>query len=198
MAQSPLINQLVDALQVLPGVGPKTAIRNALFILQHNRDAGLKLATALREAVEHVRRCRECRTLTEEAVCSICANPRRDLAVICVVESPSDILAIEETATYSGRYFVLHGRLSPIDGVGPADLGLNELRDLVLSLGVREVILATNTTVEGEATAHYIGEILKDDAVTISRIAHGVPLGGELEYVDGGTIVHAIQGRRPV
>ena len=198
MVLSPLINQLVDALQVLPGVGPKTAIRNALFILQHNPDAGIKLSTALKDAVENVRRCGQCRTLTEEAVCGICANPRRDQSVLCVVESPSDILAIEETATFSGRYFVLHGRLSPIDGVGPADLGLNELRDLVLSLGVREVILATNTTVEGEATAHYIGEILKDDAVTISRIAHGVPLGGELEYVDGGTIVHAIRGRRPV
>ena len=198
MALSPLINQLVDALQVLPGVGPKTAIRNALFLLQHNRGAGLELARALREAVEHVRRCTECRTLTEEAICAICANPRRDQSVLCVVESPSDILAIEETATFSGRYFVLHGRLSPIDGVGPADLGLNELRDLVLRLGSREVILATNTTVEGEATAHYIGEILKHDAVAISRIAHGVPLGGELEYVDGGTIVHAIQGRRPV
>ncbi len=198
MALSPLINQLVDALQVLPGVGPKTAIRNALFILQHNRDAGIKLSTALKDAVENIRRCTQCRTLTEEAVCNICANPRRDQSVLCVVESPSDILAIEETATFSGRYFVLHGRLSPIDGVGPADLGLNELRDLVLSLGVREVILATNTTVEGEATAHYIGEILKGDAVTISRIAHGVPLGGELEYVDGGTIVHAIRGRRPV
>lgn len=198
MALSPLISQLVDALQVLPGVGPKTAIRNALFILQHNPDAGMKLSAALKEAVVNIRRCSECRTLTEETVCSLCANPRRDQSVLCVVESPSDILAIEETATFSGRYFVLHGRLSPIDGIGPADLGLNELRDLVLSLGAREVILATNTTVEGEATAHYIGEILKDDAVTISRIAHGVPLGGELEYVDGGTIVHAIQGRRPV
>lgn len=198
MRISPLIDRLIESLQTMPGVGPKTATRTALHLLQHNRDGARALAAALSEAVEHVRRCRTCRTLTESEECIICANPRRETASLCVVESPADIIAIEQTAGFSGRYFVLHGRLSPIDGIGPDDLGLNELPARVRETGVEEVILATNPTVEGEATAHFIKESLRGTAVAITRIAHGVPLGGELEYIDGGTIAHALQGRRSV
>lgn len=198
MRISPLIDRLIDSLQTMPGVGPKTATRTALHLLQYNRDGARALATALSDAAEHVQRCRTCRTLTESDQCAICANPRRDSSVLCVVESPADIIAIEQTAGFSGRYFVLHGRLSPIDGIGPEELGLTELPARVRELGTKEVILATNPTVEGEATAHYIRESLRDCAVAITRIAHGVPLGGELEYIDGGTIAHALQGRRSV
>lgn len=195
---SPLIDRLIDALQAQPGVGPKTATRTALHLLQHNRPGAQALAAALAEAAERVRRCRSCRTLTETALCAICANPRRDAAALCVVESPSDIVAIEQAGGFSGRYYVLHGRLSPIDGVGPEELGLNALPDRVREAGATEVILATNPTVEGEATAHYIKESLRGTGADVTRIAHGVPLGGELEYIDGGTIAHALQGRRAV
>ena len=198
MRISPLIDRLIESMQALPGVGPKTATRTALHLLQHNREGARALAAALSEAADSVRRCRSCRTLTESDLCGICANPRRDAAVLCVVESPSDIVAIELAGSFSGRYFVLHGRLSPIDGIGPEELGLTELPAHVRSSGAREVILATNPTVEGEATAHYIKESLTGTDAEVTRIAHGVPLGGELEYVDGGTITHALQGRRSV
>ena len=198
MRISPLIDRLVETLQALPGVGPKTATRTALHLLQHNREGARALARALSEAADNVRRCRSCRTLTESEVCGICASPRRDAAVLCVVESPSDIVAIELAGSFNGRYFVLHGRLSPIDGIGPEELGLTELPAHVRSSGASEVILATNPTVEGEATAHYIKESLAGTGAEVTRIAHGVPLGGELEYVDGGTIAHALQGRRSV
>ena len=198
MRISPLIDRLIESLQTMPGVGPKTATRTALHLLQYNRDGARALAAALSDAAENVRRCRTCRTLTESEQCAICANPRRDSSALCVVESPADIIAIEQTAGFSGRYFVLHGRLSPIDGIGPEELGLTELPGRVRELGAQEVILATNPTVEGEATAHFIRESLRDCAVDITRIAHGVPLGGELEYIDGGTIAHAMQGRRRV
>ena len=198
MRISPLIDRLVETLQALPGVGPKTATRTALHLLQYNREGARALAAALSEAADSVRRCRSCRTLTESELCGICANPRRDSAVLCVVESPSDIVAIELAGSFNGRYFVLHGRLSPIDGIGPEELGLTELPDHVRSSGASEVILATNPTVEGEATAHYIKESLEGTGAEVTRIAHGVPLGGELEYVDGGTIAHALQGRRSV
>jgi recombination protein RecR len=198
MRISPLIDRLIDCLQAMPGVGPKTATRTALHLLQHNRDGARALAAALSEAADGVRRCQSCRTLTESEICAICANPRRDAAVLCVVESPSDIVAIEQTGGFSGRYFVLHGRLSPIDGVGPEDLGLTQLPARVREAGAAEVILATNPTVEGEATAHFIKESLHGTGVAVTRIAHGVPLGGELEYIDGGTISHALQGRRSV
>ena len=198
MRISPLIDRLIDSLQTMPGVGPKTATRTALHLLQYNREGASALAAALSEAVANVRRCRTCRTLTETEQCAICANPRRDSTALCVVESPADIIAIEQTAGYSGRYFVLHGRLSPIDGIGPEELGLTELPARVRESGAKEVILATNPTVEGEATAHFIKESLRDCAVSVTRIAHGVPLGGELEYIDGGTIAHALQGRRSV
>ena len=198
MRISPLIDRLVETLQALPGVGPKTATRTALHLLQYNREGARALAAALSEAADSVRRCRSCRTLTESELCGICASPRRDSAVLCVVESPSDIVAIELAGSFNGRYFVLHGRLSPIDGIGPEELGLTELPDHVRSSGASEVILATNPTVEGEATAHYIKESLEGTGAEVTRIAHGVPLGGELEYVDGGTIAHALQGRRSV
>ena len=193
---SPLIDGLIAAFQVLPGVGPKSAQRMALETLQRNREGGKALAEALTAAVEQVTSCRDCRTLTESGQCRLCASKNRDDAVLCVVESPADILAIEQAGGFRGRYFVLNGRLSPIDGVGPEDLALDRLAARVRELDVREVILATNPTVEGEATAHYIAGLLEDEVADISRIAHGVPIGGELEYVDGGTIVHALQGRR--
>ena len=198
MRISPLIDRLIESLQAQPGVGPKTATRTALHLLQHNRAGAQALAAALTEAAEHVARCRSCRTLTETEVCALCANPRRDASALCVVESPSDIVAIEQAGGFSGRYFVLHGRLSPIDGIGPEELGLPELPSHVRETGAAEVILATNPTVEGEATAHYIKESLRGTGAKVTRIAHGVPIGGELEYIDGGTIVHALQGRRSV
>lgn len=198
MRISPLIDRLIESLQVLPGVGPKTAVRTALHLLQYNRPGAVALAAALAEAAENVRRCRSCRTLTESDQCAICASPRRDGQLLCIVESPSDIVAIEQAAGFNGRYYVLHGRLSPIDGIGPDELGLIELPARVRDVGVREVILATNPTVEGEATAHFIRESLRGTGVAMTRIAHGVPLGGELEYIDGGTIAHALQGRRSV
>ena len=193
---SPLIDGLIAAFQVLPGVGPKSAQRMALDVLQRNREGGKALAEALAASVEQVTWCRDCRTLTESGQCRLCADENRDDAVMCVVESPADILAIEQAGGFRGRYFVLNGRLSPIDGVGPEDLALDRLAARVRELDVREVILATNPTVEGEATAHYIAGLLENEVADISRIAHGVPIGGELEYVDGGTIVHALQGRR--
>ena len=195
---SPLIDRLIDALQMLPGVGPKWATRMALYVLQHNREGGAALAGALSAAVAEVTRCRECRTLCETELCALCANPKRDARLLCIVESPMDVIAIEQAGGYSGRYYVLHGRLSPIEGVGPVELGLTDLAGRVRERGVEEVILATNPTVEGEATAHYIGEALAETPARLSRIAHGVPLGGELEYIDGGTIAHALRGRRSV
>ena len=198
MRISPLIDRLIESLQIMPGVGPKTATRTALHLLQYNRDGARALAAALSEAADHVQRCRACRTLTESELCAICANPRRDSSALCIVESPADIVAIEQAAGYSGRYFVLHGRLSPIDGIGPDELGLTVLPERVRALGAKEIILATNPTVEGEATAHFIKESLHGSGVVVTRIAHGVPLGGELEYIDGGTIAHALQGRQSV
>lgn len=193
---SPLIDRLIEALQVLPGVGPKSAQRMALHVLQRNRDGGAQLAQLLDSAVQQVVHCEACRTLTEALRCRLCDDDQRDDLTLCVVESPADVLAIEQAGGFQGRYFVLHGRLSPIDGVGPEDLALDHLQSRVQALRPQEVILATNPTVEGEATAHYIADLLKADVPTITRIAHGVPIGGELEYVDGGTIVHALQGRR--
>jgi len=198
MGISPLIDRLIEAFQVLPGVGPKGAQRMALHLLQRDRDGARALSNVLQEAVTKVGRCSACRNLCETELCNFCRDPRRDDTLLCVVESPADILAIEQAGGYRGRYFVLHGRLSPIDGVGPDELGMDELRARVQALAPQEVILATNPTVEGEATAHYISQLLKSQGITVSRIAHGVPIGGELEYIDGGTIVHALQGRRSI
>jgi len=198
MSASPLIERLVEAFQVLPGVGPKSAQRMVLYLLQRNRSGGSHLAGVLAEAVDKVGQCETCRNLSEQSQCPLCTDPRRDDAVLCVVESAADILAIEHAGGYRGRYFVLHGHLSPIDGVGPEALGLDLLASRARELKPAEVILATNPTVEGEATAHYISELLDGVVDNVTRIAHGVPLGGELEYIDGGTLVHALQGRRSI
>ncbi|MGI9293979.1 MAG: recombination mediator RecR [Pseudomonadales bacterium] len=198
MSFSPLIKELIDALQCLPGVGPKSAQRMALQLLERDRDAGRRLADVLARATERVRRCSRCRTLTENELCDICQDPKRDASLLCVVETPADVMAVEQAGGYRGLYFVLLGHLSPIDGIGPEDIGVDQLLAQVQADGVGEVILATNPTVEGEATAYFITERLQQLNVTASRIAHGVPLGGELEYVDGGTLAHAFSGRKIV
>lgn len=193
-----VIDRLIDALQVLPGVGPKGAQRMALHLLQRDRDGASNLALVLQKAAAEVTQCDRCRTLTDRTTCVLCLSTERDDRLLCVVESPADIWAIEQAGGFHGRYFVLHGRLSPLDGIGPAELGLQLLEARISALSPTEVILATNPTVEGEATAHYINELIGSRVPTITRIAHGVPLGGELEYIDGGTIVHALQGRRSI
>ncbi len=198
MSFSPLVEQMVESLRCLPGVGRKTAQRMALHLLEREREAGMALAEALREAMEGVGHCRQCRNFSEQELCPICANPKRDEATICVVESPADVVAVEQSGSYRGLYFVLMGHLSPIDGIGPEDIGLDLLQERVKAGGIDELILATNSTVEGEATAFYLTDLVSNDEVRISRIAHGVPLGGELEYVDGSTLAHAFTGRRAV
>jgi recombination protein RecR len=198
MKLSPALEDLIEALRCLPGVGPKSAQRMTLHLLERDREGAAALAQALQTAAERVRHCVRCRNLTEHEVCEICADPRRDGQTVCVVESPTDVLAIEQSGGYRGLYFVLMGHLSPIDGIGPAEIGLDFFHRRVLDEGVAEVILATNPTVEGEATAYYLTDLLQPEGVSLSRIAHGVPLGGELEYVDGSTLAHALSGRRPV
>jgi len=198
MNHSPLIGRLIEAFRVLPGVGPKSAQRMVYHLLERDRGGGRRLAEALLEAMERVGRCADCRTFTEAERCPLCAGGRRDRSILCVVETPADVLAIEQSAGFSGLYFVLMGHLSPLDGIGPAELGLDQLERRLDGGEVGEVILATNPTVEGEATAHYIGELARARHIRASRIAHGVPLGGELEYVDGGTLAHAFAGRRDV
>jgi recombination protein RecR len=198
MQHSPHVAQLIEALRTLPGVGPRTAQRMAFYLLQEGRPGARVLGSALDAALERVVRCRRCRMLTESELCAICAAPQRDAALLCAVESPADVVAIEQSGSYRGRYFVLMGHLSPLDGIGPEQLGLRELEAILNEGGVRELILATNTTVEGEATAHYLGELAARRGVRASRIAHGVPVGGELEYVDGGTLAHALAGRQSV
>ena len=194
----PIINELIDSLRCLPGVGPKSAQRMALHLLERNRDGAVRLADAVADAAEHVGRCQLCRTLTETDICEVCNNPRRDSQQLCVVETPADLLAIEHSGTYKGRYFVLLGHLSPIDGIGPEAIGIEQLMSRLSEENIDELILATNLTVEGEATAHYISERAKMLGVTVSRIAHGVPMGGELEYVDGGTLSHAFSSRKTI
>ena len=191
-----LIDELISSLQVLPGVGPKSAQRIALQVLQRDQKGGQRLSNALREAIEKVGRCRRCRNLTELEICQICTDERRDRSLLCVVESPADVLAIDFAGGFKGTYFVLNGRLSPIEGIGPKELEIDRLETLVCSESLKEVVIATNPTMEGEATATYIAGILQDKVGLISRIAHGVPLGGEIEYTDGGTLSHAIARRR--
>ena len=193
---SPLIDDLMASLRCLPGVGPKSAQRMALHLLERDRAGAERLSQSLHKAVEGVGRCQRCRTLTEQVHCGICANNRRDNSLLCVVETPGDVLAIEQAGTYQGKYFVLLGHLSPIDGIGPEDIGVDQLINLLQQEPITEVILATNPTVEGEATAYYISERAKNLNVIVSRIAHGVPLGGELEFIDGGTLAHAFSSRR--
>jgi recombination protein RecR len=195
---SPLIDELMSALRCLPGVGPKSAQRMTLHLLERDRAGAERLAQSLQKAVDGVGRCQRCRTLTEQTRCGICSNPRRNTELLCVVETPADVLAIEQAGTYQGSYFVLLGHLSPMDGIGPEDIGIQQLLELLQNEPVKEVILATNPTVEGEATAYYIGERAKQLGVVVSRIAHGVPLGGELEFIDGGTLAHAFSSRRHI
>jgi len=196
MPEQTLLDQLMEALRCLPGVGPKSAQRMAFHLLERDRDGGRKLARILDQAMEHIGHCERCRTFSESEICALCANPKRDDSQICVVETPAEVVAIEQAINYSGRYFVLGGRLSPLDGIGPREIGLHRLEALLREGGVSELILATNPTVEGEATAYYIGEMARAREIQVTRIAHGVPLGGELEYVDGGTLSHAFAGRR--
>lgn len=193
---SPLVDSLIESIQCLPGVGPKSAQRMVLHLLEREREGGKLLSEALSLALESVGQCRQCRIFSEDELCSICKNEKRDKKVICVVESVSDVFAIEQSNQFRGKYFILHGHLSPIDDIGPEQLGLNQLFLLVRSEEIREMILATNSTLEGEATAHFIYDSLKDiENLNLTKLAQGVPLGGELEYVDRGTIMHAFSGR---
>lgn len=198
MKYTPALARLIDSLRCLPGVGPKSAQRMAFHLLERDRAGGGALAHSLAEALAAVGHCKRCRMLTEGALCGICASAQRETAQLCVVESPADVVAIEQSGGFRGRYFVLMGHLSPLDGIGPAELGLDEFERVLAEGEVREVILATNPTVEGEATAHYLGELALRAGLRASRIAHGVPVGGELEYVDGGTLAHALAGRTSV
>jgi recombination protein RecR len=198
MSTSRLIGRLVESLRCLPGVGPKSAQRMAFHLLEHNRDGGRQLAEALNLAMDKVGNCRECRTLSEEDVCTLCANDRRDRSQLCVVETPADVQALEQSTGFRGLYFVLMGHLSPLDGIGPEALGLDLLETRLATGEVKELILATNPTVEGEATAHFVSEMARAHDVRPTRIAHGVPMGGELEYIDGGTLSHAFAGRQEV
>jgi len=187
--------QLLQALRRLPGVGPKTAQRMAFHLLARDPEGAQALLRALEGALEGIGRCGNCRMFAENGLCPVCSSEARDAATICVVESPSDVIAVEESASYRGRYFVLHGRLSPLDGVGPTELGFDQLIERFTSGRIREVILATSATVEGEATASYLAGIAREHGLRATRIAHGVPIGGELEYVDAGTLSKAIAGR---
>jgi recombination protein RecR len=198
MSSEPLLEQLIEALRCLPGVGPKSAQRMSLHLLERDREGGKHLSTVLIDAMERIGRCSECRNLTEQEVCQICANDQRDGQQLCIVESPSDVIAIEHATGYSGRYFVLMGHLSPLDGIGPADLGLDQLGERLGNNPPTEMIIATNPTVEGEATAYYLQRMAQKHGVQVSRIAHGVPLGGELEFTDQSTIAHAFSTRQSV
>ncbi|WJG08007.1 recombination mediator RecR [Aliiglaciecola sp. LCG003] len=199
MKFSPLISELIETLTYLPGVGKKSAQRMAFHLLERNRQGALQLSQNLHDAMEHIKHCSACRTFTEASLCEICSDAERETSgQLCIVESPQDVLAIEQTSEFKGRYFVLMGHLSPIDGIGPNEIGLNELSKLLDSGLFKEVILATNPTVEGEATAHYIAQMCKDRSLSATRLAHGMPVGGELEYVDGNTLIHAFTGRRSI
>jgi recombination protein RecR len=193
-----LLGQLIQNLCCLPSVGPKTAQRMAFYLLQRDRNGAKTLAETLLRAIDNIGYCRQCRTLTEHALCEICADSSRDHSLMCIVESPADAWIIDQATVFKGLYFVLHGRLSPLDGIGPDELGLDLLENRLETGTVKELILATNSTVEGEATAYFISEIAKKHQVPASRIAHGVPMGGELEFIDSGTLSHAFKGRKEI
>jgi recombination protein RecR len=199
-ADEPLghLDALVRALRVLPGVGPRAAQRMALHLLQHDRDGARTLARALEQATEAVRHCARCNTFTEDETCALCRSGKRDPTLLCVVETPADLIMVEHTRAYAGLYYVLMGRLSPLDGIGPREIRLDRLMKRALDGSVREVVLATNFTHEGEATAHYVGELLAARGLKVSRLARGVPVGGELEFVDSGTLAQALRERRPI
>ena len=193
-----LIDELIEALRCFPGVGPKSAQRIAFHLLERDRDGARRVAASLIAAADGVVNCGQCRNFSDRPVCHLCASERRDRQTICIVESPADVAAVEDTGNYSGLYFVLMGRLSPLDGIGPEDLGLDSLEQRLRGGDVEEIILATGTTLEGEATAYYISEMAREAGVRATRIAYGVPLGGDLEYVDGGTLAHALSSRREI
>jgi recombination protein RecR len=196
MLKKGLLGQLTQTLCCLPGVGPKTAQRMSFHLLQRDRSGAKILAETLIEALDKIGHCRICRTLTEQEICPVCADQARDASLVCVVENPSDVWIIDQAAVFKGHYFVLHGRLSPLDGIGPDELGLDLLEERMAEGIIKELILATNSTVEGEATAYFIGELAKKHQVNASRIAQGVPMGGELEFIDSGTLAHAFNGRK--
>jgi recombination protein RecR len=198
MQKKGLLGLLIQNLCCLPGVGPKTAQRMAFHLFQRDRNGAKLLAETLLEAIDKIGYCRQCRILTEDSLCDICADSSRDSSIVCIVESPADAWVIEQAAIFKGHYFILHGRLSPLDGIGPNELGLDLLEQRLATASVKELILATNSTVEGEATAYFIGEMARKHRVLASRIAHGVPMGGELEFIDSGTLSHAFNGRKEV
>jgi len=198
VSASPLLEQLIEALRCLPGVGQKSAQRMAYHLLEREREGGLRLAGALAEAIERVGHCESCRDFSETPLCPICASGSRDRSLLCAIESPADRLVIEQATGFRGLYFVLQGRLSPLDGIGPRELGLDKLAERLATGEARELIIATNPTVEGEATAHYLAQLAHQAGVKPSRLAHGVPLGGELEYVDRGTLAHAFGSRTDI
>ena len=197
-ALDPKIAALIDAFRCLPGIGPKSAQRLTFNLLERNREAGKQLAAALHDALTHVHHCQRCRILSEADLCQRCDDPRRTAAQLCVVERPSDVLAIEQATHYQGHFFVLSGHLSPLDGIGPEALGIPQLIARLDEGHINEVILATNPTVEGEATAHYISQIAHERNIRVTRLAYGIPLGGELEYIDSGTLSHAFSGRETI
>ncbi len=196
MDYSPLLNELMEALRCLPGVGPKSSQRMAFHLLERDREGARRLVETLGQALDRVGRCQQCRNLSETEICALCANSSRDRSLLCIAETPADVLAVEQATHYQGMYFVLMGHLSPLDGIGPAELGLEHLEQRLADGEIQEIIVATNPTVEGEVTAHYIADLARERGIRITRIAHGVPLGGELEYIDGGTLSHAFSGRR--
>lgn len=191
---SPLIQQLIQALRCLPGVGPKSAQRMAFHLLERDRENGLALAKTLQQTLTQVSRCQRCRTFSETDLCTLCSNSNRDSSLLCIVETPADVIAIEQISSYRGYYFVLMGHLSPLDGIGPNEIGIDALIQR-LDPEIKEIILATNSTVEGEATAHYIANLIKNRNIKCTRIAHGIPMGGELEYLDGNTLARALAAR---
>ena len=198
VAYSPLLAQLIEALKCLPGVGAKSAQRMAFHLLDKDRTGAVNLARSLQEAANRIQHCRTCRMFTEQDQCAFCTSVRRDGEQLCVVETPADVMAIEQSAAYSGRYFVLMGHLSPLDGIGPAELGLDLLEERLAERNVSEVILATSVTVEGDATAHLVAAMVRKHGIAASRIAYGVPVGGELEFIDSGTLTRALSGRRAI
>ena len=193
-----LFDDFLESLRCLPGVGKRSAQRMALHLLERDRDGGKRLAHTLQQAMDEMRRCEQCRNFTVAPICRVCSDKDRDPSVLCVVESPADVLAIESATQYNGRYFVLLGRLSPLDGIGPEQLGLNELAVGLADRPINEMIIATNTTVEGEATAHYLSQMAAKHEIRVSRLAQGVPLGGELEHTDQSTLAHAFGSRQPM
>jgi recombination protein RecR len=195
LSQSDLLTQLIDALRCLPGVGQKSAQRMAYQLLERKREGGLRLAHVLQESLKRITHCKWCRDFTEREICAICASPTRDHSLLCIVETPADRLVIEQATGFRGIYFILQGRLSPLDGMGPRELGLDKLAERMAEEKISEMIIATNPTVEGEATAHYLAQMARQFEVKPTRLAHGVPIGGELEYVDRGTLAHAFGSR---